>query len=53
VGKYVVFAGMLVDTGELATIVLIILVVILILSLEVYRRRRLRGRKAGKESSDK
>ena len=46
VGKYVVLAGMLVETSVLATAILMILVVVLILALEVYRRRRLSVQKA-------
>jgi hypothetical protein len=53
VDEYVVLAGMLVQTGQLAAIVLIILIVVLILSLEVYRRRRHRVQKTETSSADK
>jgi hypothetical protein len=53
VGKYVMFAGMLVETSELAAIVLVILVVVLLLFLELYRRRHVRASKTESESSDK
>lgn len=53
VDKYVVFAGMFVETSQLAAIILIILVVAFVLFLELYRRRRVRGRKTENESSDK
>jgi ABC-type amino acid transport system permease subunit len=53
VDEYVVLAGMLVQTGQLAAIVLMVLIVVLILSLEVYRRRRHRVQKAETSSADK
>jgi uncharacterized membrane protein len=53
VDEYVVLAGMLVQTGQLAAIVLIILIVVLILFLEVYRRRRHRVQKTETSSADK
>lgn len=53
VDKYVVLAGMLVETSVLTTVILIILVVVLILSLEVYRRRPLKVQKAESEITHK
>lgn len=53
VGEYVVFAGMLVQTSQLAAIILIILVVALALALEFFVRRRGKSRKAETESADK
>ena len=53
VGEYVIFAGMLVQTSQLAAIVLIILIVALALALELYVRRRGKSRKAETESADK
>lgn len=53
VDEYVVLAGMLVQTGQLAAIVLILLIVVLILSLEMYRRRRHRVQKTETGSADK
>jgi hypothetical protein len=53
VDEYVVLAGMLVQTGQLAAIVLILLIVVLILSLEMYRRRRHRVQKTETSSADK
>jgi hypothetical protein len=52
-GKYVVLAGLLVDTSYFATIIVIVLVVALVLALEVYRFRRSKTRKSETESSDK
>jgi hypothetical protein len=53
VGEYVVFAGMLVQTSQLAAIILIILIVALALALEFYVRRRGKSHKAETESADK
>ena len=53
VDEYVVLAGMLVQTGQLAAIVLMILIVVLILSLEMYRRRRHRVQETETSSADK
>jgi hypothetical protein len=44
--KYVMLAGSLIETGQLATIVIIGAIVVLILSLEVYRRKRVGPKKA-------
>jgi sulfur carrier protein ThiS len=51
IGEYVVFAGMLVQTSQLAAIILIILIVAL--ALELYVRRRGKSHKAETESTDK
>ncbi|NIQ07541.1 MAG: hypothetical protein GWO20_18015 [Candidatus Korarchaeota archaeon] len=39
ISKYVLIAGLLVETGQLATLSIIILATLLVISLEVYRRR--------------
>jgi hypothetical protein len=48
IGKYVVLAGLLVDTAQFAMIILILATVVLIAIIEVVRRKRL---KLGKTSS--
>jgi heme/copper-type cytochrome/quinol oxidase subunit 2 len=53
IAKYVVLAGLLVDTSDFATIIVIVLAVALVLALEVYRFRRSKARKSETESSDK
>jgi hypothetical protein len=40
IGKYVVLAGFLVETGQLATAIIVVAAVILIVLIEVYARRR-------------
>jgi hypothetical protein len=45
-GNYVVLAGMLVGTGQFATVMILVVSVVFILGLEVYRRRWLRPKKA-------
>jgi triacylglycerol esterase/lipase EstA (alpha/beta hydrolase family) len=44
--KYVMLAGFLVETSQLATVVIIVGTVLFILAIEVYRRRRLKPKKA-------
>ena len=51
--KYVVLAGMLVDTATFATIIVIIVAVALVLALEVYRFRSSKSKKSETESSGK
>ena len=48
--KYVVLAGLLVETSQLAITILIVATVILVLLLEIYRRKRVKPRKAGTEN---
>ena len=48
IGKYVVFAGLLVDTAQFAMVILILATVVLIAIIEIVRRKRL---KLGKTSS--
>jgi len=45
--KYVLLAGSLVDTIQLIAIVLIVVMVVIILAVEVFRRRRVIGKKEG------
>jgi hypothetical protein len=44
--KYVSLAGLLVETGQLATIIIIVATVVMILSLEIYRRRSSAAKKS-------
>ena len=44
--KYVLLAGMLVETGQLATVLIIVLTLLLVLAIEVYRRRRAKPKEA-------
>ena len=44
--KYVMLAGFLVETSQLATVVIIVATVLFVLAIEVYRRRRLKPKKA-------
>jgi hypothetical protein len=44
--KYVSLAGLLVETGQLATIIIIVVTVVMILSLEIYRRRSSAAKKS-------
>jgi hypothetical protein len=44
IDQYVMLAGMLVETGQLVTVIMVVLVVVFVLCLEVYRRRRHRPR---------
>ncbi len=46
IDKYVVLAGLLIETSQLATTVIIVLTVILIVSMEVYRRKRFTQKKS-------
>ena len=50
VQKYVILAGFLVETSQLAITILIVATVILVLLLEIYRRKRVKPRKAGTEN---
>lgn len=45
IDRYVLLAGLPVETGQLAITVIIVLGVLLVLSLEVYRRRRIKSQK--------
>lgn len=45
IGKYVLLAGLLVETSQLAIALIIIASLLLVLSLEVYRRRRNKSQK--------
>ncbi|MBE0520069.1 hypothetical protein IBX35_03390 [Candidatus Bathyarchaeota archaeon] len=40
IGKYVIIAGILVETSQLTTALIIAAAIILIVSIEVYRRKR-------------
>jgi hypothetical protein len=40
IDQYVMLAGMLVETGQLVTVIMVVLAVVFVLCLEVYRRRR-------------
>lgn len=51
--QFVVFAGLLVETSQLATIIIVVLIVILVLMVEVYRRRRSKTQKSEAESPNK
>jgi hypothetical protein len=53
IDKYVVLAGLLVETSQLATVIIIVLAIVLFLSIEVYRRRRSKTEKSETKSSDK
>jgi len=53
IDKYIVLGGLLVETSEFATILVIALAIIFVLALEVYRFRRLKTKKSETESSDK
>jgi len=44
--KYVMLAGFLVETSQLATVVIIVATVLFVLAIEVYRRRHLKPKKA-------
>jgi len=46
IGKYVIIAGFLVETGQLITAVIIVAAIILILSIEIYRRKHLKSQKS-------
>jgi len=50
VEKYVMLAGLLVETSQLTTAIIIVVTVILILSIEVYRRKRLAPKKSSNQS---
>jgi hypothetical protein len=51
VERYVVLAGFLVETGQLATLIIIVVSVIAILLFEVYRRKRFKPKKVEGEES--
>jgi hypothetical protein len=44
--KFMLLAGFLVETGQVATTMLVVAIVVLILSLELYRRRRANSQKS-------
>jgi hypothetical protein len=44
--KYVMIAGFLVETSQLATVMIIVATVLFVVTMEVYRRRRLKPKKA-------
>jgi hypothetical protein len=44
--KYVVLAGLLVETSYLTTAIIIVAIVLLVLSIEVYRRKRIKPEKS-------
>ena len=46
IGRYVLIAGILVETSQLATALIIAAAIILILSIEVYRRKHLKKKKS-------
>lgn len=45
IDKYVLLAGSLIETGQLAVVIIIVVTVVLVLLLEVYRRRRSKPQK--------
>jgi membrane protein implicated in regulation of membrane protease activity len=45
INRYVLLAGLPVETSQLAIAIIIVLSVLLVLSLEVYRRRRNKSQK--------
>jgi hypothetical protein len=49
IDKYTLVAGLVVETSQLATVIIIVLVVVFILALELYRRRRSKQPKAETE----
>jgi hypothetical protein len=51
VERYVMLAGFLVETGQLATLIIIVVSVIAVLLFEVYRRRHFKPKKAEGEES--
>jgi hypothetical protein len=53
IGKYIVLGGLLVETTEFATIIVIVLAIAFLLALEVYMFRRSKTRKSETKSSDK
>jgi hypothetical protein len=53
IDKYIVLGGLLVETSEFATVLVIVLAIVFVLALEVYRLRRLKTKKSEIESSDK
>jgi hypothetical protein len=53
IDKYIVLGGLLVETSEFATVLVIVLAIVFILALEVYRFRRFKTKKSETESSDK
>jgi len=53
IDKYIVLGGLLVETSDFATILVIVLAIVFVLALEVYRFRRLKTKKSETESSDK
>lgn len=53
ISKYIVLGGLLVETSEFATILMIALAIVFVLALEVYRFRRSKTKKSETESSDK
>ncbi|MGA3191548.1 MAG: hypothetical protein ABSD73_03430 [Candidatus Bathyarchaeia archaeon] len=53
IDKYIVLGGLLVETSEFATVLVIVLAIVFILALEVYRFRRLKTEKSETESSNK
>ncbi|MGB8779296.1 MAG: hypothetical protein WCD81_01455 [Candidatus Bathyarchaeia archaeon] len=53
ISKYIVLGGLLVETSEFATILVIALAIVFVLALEVYRFRRSKTKKSETESSNK
>jgi hypothetical protein len=53
ISKYIVVGGLLVETSEFATILVIALAIVFVLALEVYRFRRSKTKERETESSDK
>lgn len=52
IDKYVILAGMLVETSRLLTVIIVVVIVVLILSLELFRRKRLKPEKSEKVESE-
>jgi len=50
IGKYVLIAGILVETSQLATALIILAAIILIISIEVYRRKHVKPQKSSSRS---
>lgn len=53
IDKYSVLAGFLVETSQLATVIVVVLAIVLILSVEIYRIRRAKPQKSETEIPNK
>jgi hypothetical protein len=52
ISKYVMVAGTLMDTGQLATIAIILIIVVILLIAEIYRRQRTKPMKTETEETE-